>query len=436
MEIGEFWETAMKGQLIVNGVECCYGSRVVLEDVELRVNSGEMVGILGPNGAGKTTLLRTISKALKPSLGAVLLDGRDIYTMGDREIAREMAVVHQTSASVPNFTALEVVLMGRNPFLKRLQLEGEEDLDISRQAMELTGTWHLANRLILELSGGERQKITIARAITQQPKVLLLDEPTLHLDIASQIEIMDLVKGLCSRKGLTVISVFHDFNLAARYCSKIMLVGGGKIVAAGRPQDVLTRSNISKIYGVEVSVKRHPITGSLYTMPLAMSTKLGNNQTKGDIHVICGGGTGAEVMHRLVESGWHVSAGVLNLLDTDFESAEALKVSVISEAPFSNISEEASKENLKKIYSAAAVIVTDFPVGYGNLNNLDAALSAVKKGIPTIIIKGSIISERDFTKGEATAYYKRLIDAGALIAENVDDALKIAEKYNQRSRTR
>jgi iron complex transport system ATP-binding protein len=423
----------MKGQLMVNGVECCYGSRIVLEDVDLRVDPGEMVGILGPNGAGKTTLLRTISKALKPSLGVVLLDGRDIYAIGDREIAREIAVVPQTSATVPNFTALEVVLMGRNPFLKRLELEGEKDMGIARQAMELTGTWHLADRLVSELSGGERQKITIARAITQEPKVLLLDEPTLHLDIASQIEIMDLVKGLCSQKGLTALSVFHDFNLAARYCNKIMLVGGGKIAAAGRPQDVLTASNISKIYGVEVSVKRHPITGSLYTMPLTTSAKLGNNETKGNIHVICGGGTGAEVMRRLVESGWHVSTGVLNLLDTDFESAEALKVSVISEAPFSNISEEVFEENLERIYRAAAVIVTDFPVGYGNLKNLDAALSAVHKGIPTIILKGSPISDRDFTKGEAATYYRKLIDAGVIVAETVDDAITIVEKYTRQS---
>ena len=145
MEISQSWGTGMKGQLIVNGIQCCYGSRIVLEDVELRIDAGEMVGLLGPNGAGKTTLLRAISKALKPRVGVVLLDGRDIYTMGEREIAREMAVVPQTSAPVPNFTALEIVLMGRNPFLRRFQLEDEKDLNIARQAMEHTGTRHLAN---------------------------------------------------------------------------------------------------------------------------------------------------------------------------------------------------------------------------------------------------------------------------------------------------
>jgi len=418
----------MNGQIIVNGVKCCYGSRVVLEDVELRVNRGEMVGVLGPNGAGKTTLLRTISKTLSPSLGVVLLDGRDLYTLTDKEVAREMAVVPQTATSIPNFVALEVVLMGRNPFLRRLQFESEKDLEIAKEAMELTGTWHLANRLISELSGGERQKITIARAITQQPKVLLLDEPTLHLDIASQIDIMELVKRLCNQKGLTVLSVFHDFNLAARYCNKVLLIGGGKIVAAGRPEDVITADNISKIYGVQVSVRRHPVTGSLYAMPLSTSQNLGNHRGKGDVHVICGGGTGGEVMRKLIESGWRVSAGVLNLLDTDLESAEALKVTVITDAPFSTISDEAAKENLKRISKVSAVVVTDFSVGYGNLKNLETAISAVEKGIPTVVIKGSSIKERDFTSGEASKYYACLLDKGAMVAETVDEALSIVEK--------
>ncbi len=418
---------------MIDGIECAYGSRIVLENIELCANPGEMVGILGPNGAGKTTLLRTISRVLKPSIGVVLLDGRDIYSMGNKEIAKEMAVVPQISESIPNFTALEVVLMGRNPFLRRLEPESQKDLTVAKEAMELTGTWHLADRLISDMSGGERQKITIARAITQEPKVLLLDEPTLHLDVASQIEIMELVKRLCDEKGLTVLSVFHDFNLAARYCNKMLLIGGGKIVAAGRPQDVLTKENISKIYGVEVSVKRHPITGSLYAMPLSQSEKLRNNLGKGDVHVICGGGTGAELMRKLVESGWRVSVGVLNLLDTDYECAEALKLSVISEAPFSTISDEALKENLKRISKVNAVVVTDFPVGLGNLRNLEAAVSAVEKGKPTVVIKGLPIHERDFTKGEATKHHQRLIDEGALVAETVDQALVLIEQYAQQA---
>jgi iron complex transport system ATP-binding protein len=388
-----------------------------------------MVGILGPNGAGKTTLLRAISKVLKPQVGVVLLDGRDIYRMSEKEVAREMAVVPQTSPSIPNFTALEIVLMGRNPFLKRLESESEIDLAIAKEAMELTDTWHLANRPVSEVSGGERQKITIARAITQQPKVLLLDEPTLHLDVASQIEIMELVKKLCVEKKLAVLSVFHDFNLAAKYCDKLLLIAGGKVVAAGSPEDVLTTESILKTYGVQAVVKRHPITGSLYVMALSPTERMSDNQVKGNVHVICGGGTGAELMHRLVESGWLVSAGVLNLLDTDYECAEALRIPVVSEAPFSTISDDAFKENIQRIHSAEVVIVSDFPVGSGNLRNLEAAVSAVDMGIPTIVIKGSDTSQRDFTCGEAGKHYKMLFEKGALVAGDVEEALRIVAKY-------
>jgi iron complex transport system ATP-binding protein len=211
-------------------------------------------------------------------------------------------------------------------------------------------------------------------------------------------------------------------------------MGGGKIIAAGKPEEVLTTQNISKTYGVEVSIKRHPLTGSLYTMPISTSAKAATAQGKGEVHVICGGGTGAEAMRRLVQSGWHVSAGVLNMLDTDYESAEILKVQIISEAPFSNISDDASQQNLQRIENVAALIVTDFPVGYGNLKNLEAALFTVQKGLPTIMIKGSPISERDFTKGEATTYYKRIVDAGALVAETVDEVLKILERYAKQDR--
>ncbi len=406
-----------------------------MEDVELRVNPGEAVGILGPNGAGKTTLLRAISKALKPKLGVVLLDGRDIYSMSEKELAREMAVVPQTPSAIPNFTVLEIVLMGRNPFLRRLELEDKRDLAIAREAMELTGTWTLAERSFTELSGGERQKVTIARALAQEPRVLLLDEPTLHLDVSSQIDIMDLVRKLCDQKRLAVLSVFHDFNLAARYCDKIILMNSGRVLSAGRPQDTLTTENLSKTFGVQVSVRRHPVTGLLYAVPLSTS-KPSITQVKGDIHVICGGGTGAEVMRRLVESGWRVSTGVLNILDSDFESAEALKVQVISEAPFSSISEEASNENRKSIAKTGVVVVTDFPVGYGNLKNLEAADYALEIGKPTILIKGSMIGERDFTKGEGTAYHERLLAQGATVAENVDEALTLVERYAKQPGTK
>ena len=186
--------------LEIDGMSCGYDSSPVLESTSFSAKEGEFIGILGPNGSGKTTLLRTISRTLKPYKGVVLLDGRDIYQMVNKDVAKQLAVVPQDSVVMFNFTALDVVLMGRNPHLNRFQFESSGDLMIARESMELTQTWHLADTPIAKVSGGQRQRIIIARALAQKPNVLLLDEPTLHLDLKSQIEILDRNSGtvICS----------------------------------------------------------------------------------------------------------------------------------------------------------------------------------------------------------------------------------------------
>ena len=205
--------------LNVDGVECRYGSTKVLEDVSLSVKGGDFVGILGPNGSGKTTLLKSISRSLKPYKGTILLNESDIYSLKSVDVAKQMAVVPQETSIGFNFSALDVVLMGRNPHMKRFQMESSNDMAVARKVMNLTNIWHLAERPINELSGGEKQRVIIARALAQEPTILLLDEPLTHLDIINQLEIMDLVKDLCVKEKLIVLAVFHDFNLAARYCN-------------------------------------------------------------------------------------------------------------------------------------------------------------------------------------------------------------------------
>ncbi len=220
--------------LSVDGVECRYGSVKILENVNFTVNEGDFVGIIGPNGSGKTTLLKSISRTLKPYKGTILLDKTDIYSIKSMDLAKQMAIVPQESNIGFSFTALDIVLMGRNPHMKRFQMESETDLTIVRKAMNRTNTWQLADRPINELSGGEKQRVVIARALAQEPKVLLLDEPLTHLDMINQLEIMDLSKRImCQRNGLIVLAVIHDLNLAARYCSSALLLKGAKIFAAG-----------------------------------------------------------------------------------------------------------------------------------------------------------------------------------------------------------
>jgi len=414
--------------LKICGVECYYGSVRVLENVSFSIGSGELVGLLGPNGSGKTTLLKTISGALRPKAGAVYLNETEIFGMKSREVARNIAVVPQNTDVNFDFTALDIVLMGRHPHLSRFKLESEKDLTVAKNAMELTNTWHLAERRINELSGGERQRVIIARALAQEPKVLLLDEPTTHLDINSQLEIMDLLKRLCIQKGLVVLAVFHDFNLAARYCDTIILLNKGKIVSIGGVDEVLTSENIRKVFKVDAVVKKHPLTGSLYVIPIPLKIAKASINRKLRLHVICGAGTGAQILKTLVENGFDVTAGVLHVLDTDYETALLLNIPVVSEAPFSPITEQNHRVNLKMINEADAVVVTSMPVGFANLLNLKAATDALERGIPTFVVEETPIFQRDFTGGEAQKILLEIKSKGAVFVKNQNELLQRLEE--------
>jgi cobalamin transport system ATP-binding protein len=407
--------------LNVNGIECRYGSIKVLEDVTLIVKEGDFIGILGPNGSGKTTLFKSISRTLKPHVGTILLNESDVYSLKSVDVAKQMAIVPQETTIGFSFTALDVVLMGRNPHMTRFQMETPKDLEIARNAMNLTNTWHLAARPINELSGGEKQRVVIARALAQEPRIMLLDEPLTHLDIVNQLEIMDLMKSLCLKEGLIVLSVVHDLNIAARYCNRALLLKNGKVFAAGTIEEVLTSENIKNVFHVEAIVKKNMITNTLYVNLMAPSKCLpAKNCT---IHLICGAGTGTELMKIFMNEGYHVTAGVLNVLDTDFETAQFLNIPVASEAPFSPITERTMKTNLAMISKATFVVMSSVPFGYGNLSNLQAAKEALKNGIPVMVINQVPIESRDFTEGQATALLEELKNMGAIFVNKQDELL-------------
>jgi len=240
----------VRTRLRVQGVEFGYKSVPVLEDVGFSADAGEVVGILGPNGSGKTTLLKCMNKALTPKAGTVLVDDRDVSVLPRKEIAKEMGVVPQNSGVNFPFTALEIVMMGRGPNLRRFEMEGEGDIKIVKRAMLATDVIGLAARPMTELSGGERQRVIIARALAQTPKILLLDEPTLHLDVNHQLEILDMVRKLAKKDNLTVVMVSHDLNMAARYCDKLLLLHEGKVLAAGKVPEVMTTENMEKVFKI------------------------------------------------------------------------------------------------------------------------------------------------------------------------------------------
>jgi iron complex transport system ATP-binding protein len=244
----------------------------VLDRVDLCLEPGHMVGVIGPNGAGKSTLVRLLSRLLVPADGSVRLNGHGLAHWRPAELARVLAVVPQDPDLPAAFTAWEMVLMGRTPYLGWMGRESERDRDIVRQAMEETGVWHLAHRLISQLSGGERQRVVVARSLAQQPRVLLLDEPTAHLDINHQVETLSLIARLVRERNLAALAIFHDLNLAAQYCDELVLLSIGRVEARGTPAQVLKPALLKQVYGTEVVVIPHPQNGLPTVLPVCAST--------------------------------------------------------------------------------------------------------------------------------------------------------------------
>ena len=261
------------GALRMEGLRFAYGDVPVIKGLDLTVEEGEMVGLAGANGAGKTTLLRLIGGALRPQSGNVSLGGTDLPALRPRDRARLVATVVQSPTAPLGFTALELVLMGRNPHLGLLQWEGPKDMDVCRKAMELTRTWDLACRSLSSLSGGEKQRVFIARALAQETTLLLLDEPTAHLDIGYQPVILDMIDDIRQEAGITVIAAMHDLTLAAQYCDRMALLHDGVVLALGKPSQVLRPETVTKAYGSAVYVGEHPLFSTPVVLPIGRGRK-------------------------------------------------------------------------------------------------------------------------------------------------------------------
>jgi iron complex transport system ATP-binding protein len=258
----------MTARLEVDGVSFSYGGRAVLSEVSFAVAPGELLGVIGPNGSGKTTLVRLVSGVLRPDAGTVRLGGRVLGTYRRRELARRLAVVPQDPVLEFPFTALEVVLMGRAPHLPALGFPRARDLEIAREAMATLEVTDVEHRPLDRLSGGERQRVLLARALAQEPEVLVLDEPTTHLDLRHQAGIHDVVRALGRSRGTAVVSVLHDLNLAALFCDRLALLAAGTLVGLGPPDTVLVPETLRMAYRTEVWVGRNAATGTPLVVPL------------------------------------------------------------------------------------------------------------------------------------------------------------------------
>jgi iron complex transport system ATP-binding protein len=244
----------MKMAIRIDRLDFAYRDQSVLNSISLSVGKGEMIGILGPNGSGKTTLLRILS-GVRTAKGDIQINGRAIRSYSRRELSRLFAVVPQENSISFPYCVAEIVLMGRASHHHPLALEGERDLECARNSMELTDTLSLASRYLHELSGGEKQRVMIARALAQDPQILLLDEPSAFLDLKNQVRVLQLVRKLNRETGLTVVAALHDLNLAALFFPRLLILRDGKIFRDGSPRDVLTENAIEQVYGIRVKVQ-------------------------------------------------------------------------------------------------------------------------------------------------------------------------------------
>ncbi len=385
----------------------------LLDRVSLSAERGEFVGLVGPNGAGKTTLLRTVSGLLRSNEGSVWLEGQDIARLTAKEVARVLAMVPQLAPYTYGFTALEVVMMGRYPHMGRFQVEGAAEREAALDAMGHTRVEAFADREVTTLSGGERQRVFVARALAQQPRVLLLDEPTSNLDIQYQLQVMELVRKL-TRSGLTAIAAMHDLSLVARFCDRLVLLHQGQVLAEGVPCEVLTPGNIEKAFAVRSLVYTDPLTNSLVVKVLSPAVDgAAPDKKSAVVHVIGGGGRGSRAMYMLKEAGFEVTVGVLGEGDSDYHTAQILGLHCPSHPSFAPIDLELHREHLKLIERAHCVVLADICFGDSNYQNLEAAAEAAN----LLLIEGEPMVARDYTGGRASKAYAQLRRRGRVTSD-------------------
>ena len=403
-----------------------YRDREILHDVTLSVEEGDFVGLIGSNGTGKSTLIKCISGLLPLTKGEITICGREQSLLKSRERARLVAVVPQSYHVDYDFTVEDIVMMGRNPYLGFGKREDEREFEIVKNAMEATNTEIFRGRLYNELSGGERQRVILARAIAQQPRVILLDEPTSALDIHHQIEVMELIARLNREEHMTVLAVLHDINMAARFCRRIVMLRDGTVTADGTPEEVVNRKNMEELYAMKLMVRENPLFHKPEIVPIRV---MGEEQVGNPfhIHVICGASGAAKIMEELDARGYRVTAGVVNVGSDDWDIFHFLDLERVEIDPFTPVTEEDQKRNLKLMEDADVILISDVPFGESNLKNLEGLES--RRG--QIFFHKNALSN-DYTGGKLV---RRLEEIG--VKKNIvyfgdhDEFLKSLEKMHE-----
>ena len=407
--------------LTFRDVSSGYKNRKVLDHVSFSVREGEFVSLIGPNGCGKSTLLKTAAALLKPLSGVVELFGQDVHRIKPALRASLLGVVPQKIESPMAFTVSQIVMNGRISSMSRWGTMSSQDHDLVERSMIYTDVLGLRERYFTELSGGEQQRVALAMVLAQDPEIIMLDESISHLDINHRQEVLQILMKLNREKRMTILLVSHDLSLSASISDRFLLMEAGRLVKAGTPIEVLEPEILSTVYNCDLRVQQDPYTGYLHVSG-AIDSLNRRKKLNRTVHVIAGGGSGIELYRRLLIEGYEVTTGVLNRLDSDAEAARALNIHVVLEQPFSPVGADAIAEALKMIDSADSVILSQVPIGSGNLVNLELAREALKRGKTVLLAKG--IADRDYTEGKAALQLvSSLMRDGALSWQSIPELM-------------
>ncbi len=366
----------MKEILRTDRLDVGYEGRTVVRGVQLEALKGQTICLIGPNGAGKSTILRTLSGMLAPAGGAVYIKGRDVRGLRPASLARTLAVVLTEKLHMSMTTAYEIAAMGRTPHTGFFGRLSPEDHRAVRECMAAVGAEALADRDFQSLSDGEKQKVLIARALAQEPELLILDEPTSHLDIRHKIEVVRILGELAARRGLTVILALHDVDLAVKSCQVVLLVKDGAVAAQGRPEDVTGGDTITRLYG---------ISGASYNAVLGCVEL--ENPLPPEAFVAAGAGTGAPVFRLLLRLGIGAAAGILYENDVDFSVARSMGLTAVSQASFTPIGPEKEAEAAQLLARCRFAVDAGFPLGPLCQANVDLLRRAAEDGLPVFSLR-------------------------------------------------
>jgi len=347
-----------------------YQGKVLIRDINLDIEKGEIVTLIGPNGAGKSTILKSITRQLKLIGGEVYLDSDEIRKLSYKSMARKVAVMLTERMKPELMTCHDVVATGRYPYTGRLGVLSGEDENKVDEALMAVHAQELGIRNFLEISDGQRQRILLARAICQEPEVMILDEPTSYLDIRHKLELLEILRKMAKEKEITVIMSLHEIDLAQKISDKVVCVKGDRIAGFGNPEEIFTEEKIRELYGIDNG----------YYDPCFGSVELPRVVGKPEVFVLSSCGTGIPVYRKLQRQGIPFAAGVLHENDLDYPVAKALAVQVISERPYEPIGEAAYEEALRVMEKCRTVICSVQEFGSGNLKNADLLQRFMKKG--------------------------------------------------------